>query len=656
VRGICSPAYAKISRRNLQYPAALRRGFFIDLFFNFRLYLAFMDAKLDKALSGMILSASGWRGIFAEDGDEESSGSEISEAHKIIAAAAAKVFSDYLSATVPTDAVPRKSAVIAGMDTRPTGKAVVDAAIRVLRGEGWKVLYTGVAAVPEIMAFARANKEAAGFVYISASHNPIGHNGIKFGLTDGGVLQAGEAAKLASAFRSFMALPGRVGQARILLEKAGPEQIAGTYNDEKKCKAAALADYLDFTAEVISGFKDKAKNGGFFAALRRGLEKRPLGIAADFNGSARAVSIDREFLQSLGAGFYSLNSRPGEIAHRIVPEGGSLDACREFLEELRRKDPSAVLGYMPDCDGDRGNLVIWDEGKKRARALEAQEVFALSCVAELSSLVFTGELRYDDQGKAVTKAALSVNDPTSLRIDKIAGYYGVQVFRAETGEANVVGLARKLRKQGCLVRILGEGSSGGTIIHPSAVRDPVDTLGAIIKLLSIRDGQGEGLAGMGLFKNWCSLSGQAGNYREDFGLADIIASLPAFSTTGAYSEEAVLKVKTADHGVLKDRYQKIFLRDWEAKKEALLKRFGISGWEAIAYNGTEERRGIAKFGEAGRGGLKIEFQGRSACMWMRGSGTEPVFRIMADGEGPDPQLERTLIEWQRQMVLEADNA
>jgi hypothetical protein len=29
VRGICSPAYASISRRNLQYPAALPWGFFI---------------------------------------------------------------------------------------------------------------------------------------------------------------------------------------------------------------------------------------------------------------------------------------------------------------------------------------------------------------------------------------------------------------------------------------------------------------------------------------------------------------------------------------------------------------------------------------------------------------------------------------------------
>jgi hypothetical protein len=29
VRGICSPTYSKISRWNLQYPAALPRGFFI---------------------------------------------------------------------------------------------------------------------------------------------------------------------------------------------------------------------------------------------------------------------------------------------------------------------------------------------------------------------------------------------------------------------------------------------------------------------------------------------------------------------------------------------------------------------------------------------------------------------------------------------------
>ena len=54
-------------------------------------------------------------------------------------------------------------------------------------------------AAPEIMAYARGvagaeREDAAGFVYVSASHNPRGHNGLKFGLGDGGVLGAADSA------------------------------------------------------------------------------------------------------------------------------------------------------------------------------------------------------------------------------------------------------------------------------------------------------------------------------------------------------------------------------------------------------------------------------------------------------------------------------
>jgi len=652
-----------------------------------------MGSKLSEALSHIILSASGWRGLFAENGDEESAAPGISETHRIIAAIAAKVFSDYLAALPAQE---KKRAVIVGRDTRPTGEAIADAVIRSLLAEGREVHYTGITAAPEIMAYARSNDpdsdaSAAGFIYISASHNPIGHNGLKFGLTDGGVLQADENALLVSAFRSFIASPGYPEREKALLEETGSlsaEKLSGVYAAADNRKKAALAAYRDFTGEVISGFRDSAKREEFFAVVRRGIEKRPLGIAADFNGSARTLSIDREFFSSLGMGFYGFNEKPGEIVHRIVPEGESLEPCRAFLEELHRKDPSVILGYVPDCDGDRGNLVIAamgnsSEGDNRARILEAQEVFALACVAELSFLVWTGELRYDSEGKSTfpgnaafprkaltraagaAKAAIAVNDPTSLRIERIAQAFDVSVFRSEVGEANVVGLARKLREQGYLVRILGEGSAGGTIIHPSAVRDPLETLGAILKLLSIRE---KGHTGMGVFEIWCSLSDQTESYREDFSLADIIASLPAFATTGAYTKDALIKVETADHRALKERYQKIFLREWEDKKESLKKQYGISGWEAIAYNGMEERRGISRFGDAGRGGLKIEFFGLSsqreskiACIWMRGSGTESVFRVMADAAnsgpaGSDRLLEQILIEWQRQMVLEADAA
>ena len=610
------------------------------------------DALLDKALGDLILSASGWRGIFAADGDGESAVPDIAPVHGIILAAAALVFAKRLTRDLPPGTAP---AVIVGMDTRPTGPAMVDTVIRGLLASGAAVRFAGVTAAPEIMAFARTAKPF-GFVYISASHNPIGHNGLKFGLNDGGVLPGPEALSLIEGFRRLMGQGDRIARMAGLINAAGPEALGEVYAGSEQVKKEAYAAYLNFTRELAEGTGERAHpRGGILGRISRSLAARPLSAAADFNGSARTVSIDGELLAGLGVKLYAMNDKPGQIVHRIVPEGESLEPCRLFLEQVHAADPSAILGYVPDCDGDRGNLVIWDEGGKRPRALEAQEVFALACVSELAHLVWTGDLRYDDQGRALDKAAVAVNDPTSLRVDRIARAFDVEVFRAEVGEANVVGLARKLREQGYRVRILGEGSAGGNITHPAAVRDPINTMLSLIKLLAIRS-EGDR---KGFFEIWSSLSGQTGAYRPDFTLADVIASLPAFATTGTYSPEALLQVKTADHGLLKSRYQGIFLREWEEQKGALRNRYGITGWEAAAYTGMEEKRGIADFSAAGRGGLKISFlnqEGRStACIWMRGSATEPVFRVMADVEGADREAERFFINWQRRMVGEADN-
>jgi phosphoglucomutase len=623
---------------------------------------------LRKTLDAMILSASGWRGIFAADGGGESGTGEISAAHRLIAAGAGMAFAAYLrenAAASGNGAAGRSPEVLVGCDTRPTGRAVAEALISALLASGCTVRYAGITAAPEIMAWAgsldgsraagpgeSAGDVPRGFAYISASHNPVGHNGLKFGRTDGGVLPGPEAARLTEAFRTLMESPEGPGCVEALLASApSPAPLFGA---APAAKEAAREAYLRFTSEVVYG-----KGGDdLAAALKAGLRERKLGIAADFNGSARTLSIDRDFFASLGLDFHILNGVPGGIAHPIIPEGESLEPCRRFLEERHAADPSVILAYVPDCDGDRGNLVIWDEGEGRARALEAQEVFALSCLAELAQLVRTGELRYDNRGNALSKTAVVVNDPTSMRIDRIARAFDVSVFRAEVGEANVVGLARKLRERGYTVRILGEGSNGGTIIHPSAVRDPIDTVMALIKLLALR-GPGK----RGLFEIWCALSDQGEIYSDDFTLADIIASLPAWVTTGVVSPGALLEVKTADHGLLKRRYQKIFLREWETRKEQIgiltSNRYGVDGWEASAYNGTEERQGITDFGEAGRGGLKICFLNnagnRVASIWMRGSATEPVFRIMADVEGQDKRMEQELVAWQRRMIAEADS-
>jgi len=598
----------------------------------------------------MILSHSGWRGIFAAGGGEESATEKIDAEHRLIAEKAAEVFAGYLR-----DLGGGKPLVLIGRDTRPTGKAIAAAMIPMLRKCGCPVRYAGVVAAPEIMAWARGFGQRAkvcGFIYISASHNPIGHNGLKFGLTDGGVLPAEEAAKLTERFCVLMEDPKRLPRrtrsfTEFLIRKLSFLRVTPCTPWLNLNKKRAYHAYLRFSGEVAWGDDVHIAD-----ALKRGIAQRPLGVCCDFNGSARCVSIDKQFLGGLGIRFRAINDRAGAIAHRIVPEGESLDPCCAFLEEQRRRDPCFVLGYVPDCDGDRGNLVIWDAGLHKARALEAQEVFALACVAELAQLAWNG-------GSA--KTAVAVNDPTSLRIDRIAGAFGARVFRAEVGEANVVGLARRLREEGYTVRILGEGSAGGNITHPSAVRDPLHTVLAIAKLLSLRAvGGNAAFDKPGLFQLWCNASGQAGRYRADFDLADIIASLPPFVTTGAYSPEAALHVTSADHGALKSRYQAIFLREWEARKNELKTQYGIYSWDAAAYNGMEERTGIADFGAAGKGGLKICFNDGAgtaiASIWMRGSATEPVFRVIADAEGADPRLERDLIEWQRRMTTEADRS
>ena len=619
-----------------------------------------LQDEVREALSGMILSPSGWRGIFAAGGGEESRAGEIDETRRIIAAGAAMIFARYLHGLNTQNQPGGEPLVLAGSDTRPTGKAIADIMIPVLLARGCRVRYAGVVAAPEIMAWAKSLNGApgsTGFVYISASHNPIGHNGFKFGLTDGGVLPAEETLKLIAGFRSLMAEPDSPARLEKLITGADSAALRETLSAETAAKKEARKAYFSFSAEVAWEQNDRAslKSENIADVFRRGIEERPLGVCCDFNGSARCVSIDRDFFGGLGIQFAAINEEPGRIVHRIVPEGESLDPCRLFLEEQHHRNPAFILGYVPDCDGDRGNLVIWDETLQKARTLEAQEVFALACIAELAHLAWAGN--------ALSKAAVVVNDPTSLRIDRIAKAFGASVFRAETGEANVVGLARRLREKGYTVRILGEGSAGGTITHPSAVRDPLHTVLALAKLLSVRTINSK----PGLFELWRGRSGRTELCRPGFGLADVIASLPPFAATSAYSPEALLQVAAADHGKLKDRYQHIFLREWEERKDQLKARYGIHNWEAAAYNGMEERRNIARFGEAGKGGLKICFLDTGgtavASIWMRGSATEPVFRIMADAEGAKGEppassarhIERDLIDWQRRMIMEADN-
>ncbi len=615
-------------------------------------------SEVEDAFKPLILSASGWRKVFAESGDEEDASPKTGAANQVLCAHMADTFAWYLESRLVSG---QEKKLVLGMDSRPTGREIADIMSRVFIARGFSLSYVFISAAPEIMAFARS---ALGFAYISASHNPIGHNGVKFGLNDGGVLPGSEASKLIEQFRSACLSVDAASRAKALVASCPADVLANVWSNTGAEKKKALAAYELFTREVVSAETDPARQAEFFSVLEHSVTAdraagKPAAIVVDFNGSARSCSIDRTFFEKTGIEVFGMSEKPGLITHRIVPEGDSLLFCAREIERLRTEgttdaERNATLGYVPDCDGDRGNIVYWNDKKQQACILEAQEVFALSVIAELAHLVYLGKTSVKAGQPAEPPVAIAINDPTSMRIEAAAKAFGATVARAEVGEANVVNLARELRDKGYIVRILGEGSNGGNITHPAAVRDPLNTVFALLKMLILRDSEDK----KGLFHLWCSLSGQENRYRSDFTLADIIETLPPFVTTSVYEKDAMLHISTSDHAVLKRNFQNIFLREWESGTHEIFRTLGITGWVAISNNGTKETVGIADFGVSGKGGLKIQFVNAEnepvAFIWMRGSGTEPVFRILCDAAGSDVSNERILLKWLTRMVLEAD--
>jgi phosphoglucomutase len=544
-------------------------------------------ADIRAAAKGLILSASGWRKVFAADGNENSLQEAVSPADLGLQALAAACFSEYYLEKL--GAAAKETPLALGIDSRPTGPALADVSARVFLAKGIQLRYVFIAPAPEIFAYAR---QCGGFCYISASHNPPGHNGIKFGLSDGSVLSKEEADSLIARFRSLLADDARVEAALDAADAAPPKELALAYSSATQWKRQSFSAYLLLAREVVSAQADLERQEAHFERLSEALEAHPLGVLAEMNGSARSLSIDEDFLKGIGLTTRFVNDRPRQFKHRIVPEGESLTLCAEELQRLQAEDGNFRFGYVPDCDGDRGNLVYFDRDVNRPRILEAQEVFALSVLSELSFLEYSGH-----EGPV----AVVANDPTSFRVDEIAKAFGAEVFRAEVGEANVVNLAREKRAAGYTVRILGEGSNGGSIVHPEAVRDPIATVFALTRLLALR-GQGQK---PGLFQLWLTHSGRGESYDPEFDLEDLIDSLPRYATSSAFEPRAALKIQTPPSGQaqLKAHYQRAFEASFTQRSAELKERYGIISWSASGYHGTVETLNLKDFALSGSCGL-----------------------------------------------------
>ena len=588
--------------------------------------LELSNEQIISSLSKMILSASGWRTVFALSGEEQDSTNKIPVGFSGITLLIGKSFCDWFSKEFPQVEKPR---IALACDTRPTGKTIADFVLHSVISCGFDIRYVGVASAPEVMAYAR---KLDGFIYISASHNPIGHNGIKFGLNDGGVIDGEKSKVLIENFKSLCNQSDASEIAKKLFSSCSQNLLDEVYKKTDFYKKECLQSYSEFFYEITAASTDKNIQNQIFSTIKKSMQENPISVACDLNGSARCLSIDSSIFEQNQIPFFTINNEAFKIAHEIIPEPENLVYCADFMKKLHDEGTSTVkLGYMPDCDGDRGNIVYWSDDNQ-PKILKAQEVFSLSVLSELAFMDYLAD-KFPEY--KVDKKAISVNDPTSMRIEEIANCFDAKVFRAEVGEANVVNLARNLREQGYQVRILGEGSNGGTITNPAAVRDPLNTIFALLKLLCIKDEVlPNGKVVLGLFHRWCKYSGNESFYKEDFSLDDVAKTLPLYVTTGVSESRAILHIKTSDHSELKSKYQKNFENFWQEKKEYLKEKYNIFSYQAVCNNGTKQTDNLTDFSVSAKGGLKVIFYNDEknpiSFIWMRGSGTESAFRVMCD--------------------------
>ena len=214
-------------RRAMIHPAT---GFSIGDPYAIPLSVRPSPAEAREFFDSLILSASGWRGVFGSSDDDMAE--TLGPAKAWAAASMASVFADFLVGQVPHAPV-----LALGIDTRPTGPALADVMARVFLASGIVVRYAFICAAPEIMAWTKRSgalpadhpDHIDAFCYISASHNPPGHNGVKFGLSDGGVLPGSDARQLIARLKDASAGSANIDAMAALVRAADPKAVSALY-------------------------------------------------------------------------------------------------------------------------------------------------------------------------------------------------------------------------------------------------------------------------------------------------------------------------------------------------------------------------------------------------------------------------------------------
>ncbi len=314
----------------------------------------------------------------------------------------------------------RSRVVILGRDSRVSGPMFHSAVVAALQSVGAQIVDIGMAPTPTVQ-LAVEHHHAAGGLAITASHNPVEWNALKFIGPTGLFLDAAEGAEM-----------------RGYLDRAIPRaswDALGQLTPDRDAIDRHIASVLALP------FVDVA-----------GIRARKFVVALDTCHGAGSVIMPR-LMEELGCVVHSINLEPHGRFHR--PPEPVAENLGELGALVRRT--GAAVGFATDPDVDRLALVS-----------ETGEAIGEDWTLALATRVVLGHRK----GPVVT------NLSTSRILDDVAGRFGVRVERAPVGEVNV---ATKMRDVGAVIG--GEGNGGVILPELHLGRDAPVAVALTLQLL-----------------------------------------------------------------------------------------------------------------------------------------------------------------------------
>jgi len=294
--------------------------------------------------------------------------------------------------------------VYAGRDSRPSGETIIEIMIEELLKRGRTVIYCGIVPTPTIQFMVHTTEAVGGFI-ITASHNPIEWNGIKFVREDSTFFHLKDCEKLFEAADNFT--PDSLH-----------EQEKGMIWEEKNAIYKHTVNCSSLKCINIDKIRQKKFR-----------------VVIDADNGAGSLALPA-MLELLGCEVIMLNCEPnGKFTRGTEP-------LPEHLSELSKQviNQKADVGFAVDPDADR--LALVDEN---GQPLGEEYTLVIAADGYLQAM------------QTIEKFVTNLS--TSLALDKLAASRKCSVERAEVGEINVI------NKMNDIGANLGGEGNGGVILR-----------------------------------------------------------------------------------------------------------------------------------------------------------------------------------------------